>query len=206
MTDRREGSIERGPGAHLSEADIAGYLDRDLLSSERQRVEAHIEGCTACRGELVALSRIVQDKTPVRAEPRRQRRWWIPVAAAVAATWLLVPRLTTNTPGPDESPRTRRTVDGDGRSRIAVVAPADSVIADTHPRFTWRAVSADVYRVYVLTPSGDSVWTGETSDTTIALPDSAPLQPGRTYLWHVDGIGSGIDARSDVRQLQISAR
>ena len=116
---------------------------------------------------------------------------------------LLMPRLTRNEAEPDAPRPTRRVSDTDGRSRLAIVSPGEGSIASDPRTFIWRAGSADVYRIYVLTESGGAVWTAETNDTTIALPDSVSLQSGRAYYWRVDGIGNGIAATTGSHRLQI---
>jgi anti-sigma factor RsiW len=40
-------------------ARLSEYLERDLDSAERSRVEAHLEGCGSCRGELHGLRETV---------------------------------------------------------------------------------------------------------------------------------------------------
>ena len=78
--------------------------------------------------------------------------------------------------GRDASPRPT----ADRASRSCLRPTACTVPAPRH--FTWRSANADVYRIYVLTESGDPVWTTETTDTTIALPDSVSLQSGPRVL------------------------
>jgi hypothetical protein len=86
------------------------------------------------------------------------------------------------------------------------VSPADDSTATAPLVFTWRAATADVYRISVLAEAGDPVWTAETNDTTIALPDSISLQPGRAYFWSVEGIANGIVASTGVHRLQVNSR
>ena len=189
--------------AHLSDADLAGYLDRDLTPEERRHVETHIDRCATCRGELSALSRVVHAESRDQRRPGRGRRWWIPAAAAAAVVALLAPRLTTNAPDADLAPRTRRVIDSDGRPHLTIVSPTDGAVTGRPFVFTWRAGSADVYRIVVVTESGEVVWSTDTSDTTVALPDSVLLQPGRAYFWHVDGIGNGIAATTGSHRLEV---
>jgi hypothetical protein len=55
----------------------------------------------------------------------------------------------------------------------------------------------------LLTENGDPVWTSETGDTTVALPDSVRLQASQAYFWRVEAIGNGIAATTGVHRLQI---
>ena len=203
MTGPSGRPIEANGFEHLSDAEMAGYLDRDITPEERRRVETHIDQCAPCRSELVALSRITHADTAARTVPPRRHRWWIPAAAAATIGALLVPRLTIHEPAPDTPTRTRRIGETDGRSRLAIVSPDDGSTAANPRTFTWRAGNADVYHFVLTTESGGAVWTAETTDTTIALPDSVSLQSGRAYYWRVDGIGNGIAATTGSHRLQI---
>jgi anti-sigma factor RsiW len=53
--------------SHLSENDIAGYLDADLSGEELLRVEQHLDACADCRAELVSVARLLQDRQPARS-------------------------------------------------------------------------------------------------------------------------------------------
>ena len=44
--------------AHLSRQALNMYLDQELSAGERDRVEAHLARCTACRAELQALQQL----------------------------------------------------------------------------------------------------------------------------------------------------
>jgi hypothetical protein len=200
------GPNERAPEAdtfeHLTDADLAGFLDRDLTPDERRRVEIHIDHCAVCRAELVAVSRITQPDS-AQGRPATNPRWWIPAAAAAAVVALAIPSLTRTPPAPSSPATTRRIADGDGRSHLTIVAPTDSIVASDRLVFSWRSGKADGYRFFLLTESGAPVWSADTSDTTITLPDSVVLQPGRAYFWRVEGIGNGIAARTGFNRIQI---
>lgn len=191
--------------AHLSDAELAGYLDHDLSADERRRVETHIDQCATCRREIVSLLPITHPgQGSASQSTRRQGRWWIPAAAAaVVAAALTLPRLTSNVPGPDVPQRARPVTEAGGPSRLDIVAPADDATVGRRVIFTWRSANADVYRIVVLTESGVPVWTTDTGDTTIALPASVTLQGGQAYFWRVEAIGNGIAATTGVHRLQI---
>ncbi len=195
--------IEANGRVHLSEAEVAGYLDHDLSADERLRIEEHIDQCATCRTEIIALSRLASDTTSERTVPARRASWWVASVAAVLVVAVLLPRLTSHPPAAGDGHPVRRVAEPDGRAGIAVVSPANGATVGTRPVFTWRAASADLYRITVVTESGDPVWTSNTTETTIALPDSIVLQPGHAYYWHVDGIGNGIAANSGSIRFQI---
>lgn len=189
---------------HLSDAELAGYLDHALSADERRRVETHIDACPGCRREVVALLPITHPgESPDNRAVHRPRRWWMAAAAAAVIAALVLPRLTRTAPGPDVPQRARPVTEAGGRPHLATVAPADDATVRGRIVFTWRSTSADFYRVDVLTTSGDPVWTTDTGDTTVTLPDSVALQAGQPYFWRVEAIGNGISAASGVHRLQI---
>ena len=191
---------------HLSDAELAGYLDHDLSVDERRRVETHIDACPACRREVIAMLPIThpgESPVGVKSVPR-QRRWWIPAAAAAAiVAAVALPRLTRPVPGPDIPQRAPRVTEAGGRSHLAIVAPVDNATVGGRIVFTWRSTNADLYRIAILTvDSGDLVWTTDTNDTTITLPGSVALHASQTYFWRVDAIGNGIAAESGAHRFQ----
>ena len=207
MTDPNGSSADIGVTEHLSAAEVAGYVDHDVTPDERRRVEIHIDQCASCRSEIVALSRIAHPEASARGSGTGRRRlWWLPaVAAAVVVAAISLPRLTTAPSAPDTAQRSRRITDADGGSQLAVVAPDDDTTVRGGPlAFTWHSTNADVYRFTLTTDSGDPVWSKDSGDTSIVLPDSVTLQPGRAYFWSVQAIGNGITAKTGVRRLQIA--
>jgi hypothetical protein len=84
----------------------------------------------------------------------------------------------------------------DAASRIGVVAPVEGAIVGTAPLvFVWRdQTGKPLFRFTLTDATGGEVWTRETGDTTVTLPASVSLAPGRTYFWTVDALGS--DGRS----------
>ena len=189
---------------HLSDAELAGFLDHELSADERRRVETHIDACAACRHEVVALLPITHPgESRDTRTVHRPRRWWIPAAAAVVIAAVALPRLTRTAPDADVPQRARPVTETGGRSHLAIVAPADDATVSGRIVLTWRSTNADVYRVILLTKSGAPVWTTETGDTSVALPDAIALQAGQPYFWRVDAIGNGIAATTGSHRLQI---
>ena len=206
MTGPNGRPTEASELVHLSDAELAGYLDHDLSADERRRVETHIDACQACRREVVALHPITHPAESPGAARRvqRPRRWWLPAAAAGIVAALALPRLTRTVPGPDVPQRAPRATEAGGLSHLAIVAPLDKTTVEGRIVFTWRSTNADAYRLVVQTAeSGDRVWAKETGDTTAMLPDSIPLQAGQSYFWRVEAIGNGISAASGSHRFQI---
>jgi hypothetical protein len=206
VSDPSGSDTERNGAGHLSDAELAGYLDHDLTPAERRRAEIHIDACAMCREEVVALSRIagVPAAASHPASIKRRRRWFIPAVAAAVIAAIALPRLTRVGPATEPQPSWRVAEPG-GLTSLAVVAPANNATVSTRPlAFTWRASDADVYRFFLLTESGDPVWTRETTDTSIVLPDSVTLEASNVYFWHVDGVANGIAATSGPLRLHVA--
>jgi len=184
---------------HLSERDVAGYLDQSLGTEERSRIDAHIDICPDCRAELIEVMRIA----PALSRGRRPTHWvWIPAAAAagLAAILLLRPAPTN----PQRSVERPTAGSAEALPRLTVTTPGngDSVVAG-RVVFQWRSRVGDSYRVTVLSESGEPLWTEETTDTAIALPPSVTLQAGRLYFWRVDAVADGLSATSGVQRFQV---
>lgn len=193
---------------HLREAELAAFLDGGLAAAQRERVEAHIDICDGCRAELVDIGRAIE-RRGVRAKGTAtplSRRWWIPAAAAAGImAVLIVPRLAMRPRVAADPTRAVRVADGEGQRRIDLIAPADDVtVPAAQLVFTWHAVPADVYRVSLLTGSGDSIWAKETTDTTAGLPATVTLSPGGAYFWRVDAVANGIVATTRVHRVNVA--
>lgn len=194
--------------AHLSERELAAFLDGGLTPPERHRVVAHIDLCVACRGELVDVGRAIKPRG-VRtrgATVSLWRRSWIPAAAAAGiAAILLATRLTTHPPPMDGRTRAPRIAESEGERLIDPISPAnDSTVPAARIVFMWHAVPVDVYRFSLLSKSGDPIWEKETTDTSTTLPATVSLTSGRAYFWRVDAVTNGIVATTRVQRLQVS--
>ena len=173
---------------HVSSESLAAYLSRRLSPAELVAVEAHLAECAACREELIGARRVLARRS------RPGRVGGVLGAAALAATVLLMLRSSGTTDrgaaGPDEFRG------GPDSPAFSVTAPTDgAVIADSGIVFRWSSAGADrLYRISVLTEAGDRLWSGQTTDTTLAFPIDRKLQSGATYLWYVDAIGAAGDS------------
>lgn len=195
---------DEDPLTHLSETELAAFLDRGLTARERRRVTAHIDICDVCRTELVDVGRAM-DHRGARAR-RLSSQWWIPVVAAAGIVAILVvPRLTTRPSATDIQTRASQVADAEGQRRIDVIAPADDItVSAARVVFTWHSVAADVYRISLLTESGEQIWAKETTDTSATLPATVTLTSGGAYFWRVDAVASGIVATTRVHRLHVS--
>ena len=212
------------PSEHLSASEIAGYLDGDLPAGDRRTAEAHLDACTSCRAELAAVGRLAHewDAAPAAAaraaaadpqRPRPHRRWPRAATLGVLAAGLAGVLVARRAPDPAGQPSSEGVAAVErGTSQptpapapsgeIEVVAPTDTIAAAS-ARFTWRPARADVYRLTLSADDGAPLWTGETTDTTLALPADVPLRAGARYFWHVDGIADGIAVSTGARLLHV---
>jgi anti-sigma factor RsiW len=176
----------------LDELVVADFVDGRLGPDTRGPVVAHLLSCARCRSVVKATSRLsaemtVMDQTPA----RRWRRWSIPLglAAAAALVFLLLPR------GGDDgsSPNLREPTDTRNQAAAAqgpIHAPLP--IAPRGPvarvdELLWASVTGvERYRVRLYNDDGDVLWTTETADTLVSLPDSVGLSPLATYFWKVE--------------------
>src|SRR5262245_55507337 len=101
--------------AHLTDRQLASYLDRALPPAERSAVEIHLEACDECRAELRAAARLA---TTV---PAPRHRWLAAVAAAAAVVAFMV-FAPSRRPAGDV---VRAPSDGEGVPTLQVVTPAE---------------------------------------------------------------------------------
>jgi anti-sigma factor RsiW len=182
--------------AHPAEEEIAAYLSGGLTAPEREALQAHLASCRACRGEVGSARRLL------RTQPRRRGVLIAALAAAVLTAVLLNP---PGAPGPLVD-RDRDGHPGDAPV-LRAVAPLDgSTVRRDSLRFIWRSEPGDLlYRLTIASSSGDAVWTRDTDDTTLALPDTLRLAPGARYLWYVDALdAAGSSITTGPRSVRIS--
>ncbi len=107
-------------------------------------------------------------------------------AAAVFAILVLGPEGT-------ESDSVLRGQRADGTRTFAAVVPAvDAEVRAGSLVFTWRSEGTGVHYLLTVTEeSGDVLWTADTSDTTVVLPNNVGVTPGQRYYWYVDALLEG---------------
>lgn len=180
---------------HVTELEIAAYLDGGLASNERKRVEMHLAHCEECRDDLVNLDALVTAQ-------RRPRRFLINaslLAAAAVIAIVAVPSVRSfRTP---EVPVTRDIQS----SVISIFSPAFSVDRK-HLRFTWSSVPGALdYRVVVALGDGTTLWSTRSTDTTVVPPAAVAFDGGREYVWSADAeLENGDVVSSGLRKFSIS--
>src|SRR3989442_8733126 len=101
-------NVEHETDRHLDSGEVAAYLARALPGADRAQVEDHLAACAACRGEVVAVARLL------RARPG-QRRWYLPAGVAAAAAVLLLVVPWQRLREPTEAPATREAAGAQAR-------------------------------------------------------------------------------------------
>ena len=166
------------PEAHITDLEIATYLDRRLPPEQLDRVEAHLAACPDCREELLATRGMVR---------RVQRPRKLAAAAALAATTAIVLLLPVLVPRdvPAPQPQLRSRVQP---SPLIAYGPLGET-GTRLPTFVWAAVpGAASYRLTVTGEGGESVWSDNGADTLRTLPDSVVLHSGASYWWVADAL------------------
>lgn len=201
-------------------------LGEELNESER----THLETCARCHAELALFRELDREErspegewianelrrrggeaiAPVpfphrRAEARRSTwRVLYAVAAALAITigagWWMQTR-EPSIDGPLDDPGTYR------GARLEVLAPAGE-LAQAPNELRWTAVpNASRYRFRILEVDGTVVWSGETTETHVALPPAVVAQfaPGKSLRWEVQAFrGTGMLASSETQSVRVS--
>ena len=167
---------------HLTDADVAAYLDRGLSAVRRDRIEGHLAGCAECRLEVLEAQQLVK-----RVRPFRRAPVWAGSMAAAAAVALLVAKLGS---GPGRLPEITTPVRAyGGTSQLVVYGPTGEGMPAHRVSFVWGAAAAALtYRLTVTASDEAPVWSRSGPDTAVVLPDSIVLSPGRRYFWVADAL------------------
>jgi hypothetical protein len=173
--------------------------------TEEGRLETldHVMGCGACRSEFELL-RSIEEAGAGPVERQRPailgipRRLGLPLALAASVVLLVTvgPRLRS----PAGADVERGTTDS-----VTPLEPPAEIAAGAPPRFVWTSVpGAQSYELEVLDEQGTVVWATKTSETSVTLPASVRLVPGKSYRWWVRATtASGNQRASAVQSLRI---
>jgi hypothetical protein len=173
---------------HLSDEELAAYLDRRVEAPGLTRVEAHLVGCDGCRAVVMEAAAMLA------ARRRRTRLVFITAGGMAAAALVLVVVSGALTMSRDVEPTVRGTPPllTEDVSRFAALSPEPraAVVPDSLV-FLWQSrPEGTVYQVTVSDEHGVVVWTDRTGDTTLAAPAAAAksLVPGQLYYWKVEAL------------------
>lgn len=171
---------------------MAAYLSGRISASDRAVLESHLAECRVCRQQVISARRVL-----AKQHARRPLLWAVPAAAAaILALVVLAVRPGIRVPEREQLRGPAQSADPEGASTLRVISPASS---DTVNRagvvFVWHGhPGRPLFHLTLADGSGRELWSGDTRDTTLTLPTSVSLDPGRTYFWYVDGLGA--DGRS----------
>ena len=183
---------------HLTESQIAGYLDGGLSSIERTGVEQHLDQCDACRAELAEVEALSRPATSGGTSRRRRTVWVIGGALAAGLAAIVLVRMPPPS-GPANQVERPSLSPGEALPRLRIVTPLEGDVTTTGQlRLTWRPLPAGTYHVALLAEDGAPLWTVDTADTSVTLPPAIRLEAGRTYFWRVDAVHDGVAATSGV--------
>ncbi|MEK9136395.1 MAG: hypothetical protein AAB393_04680 [Bacteroidota bacterium] len=194
---------------HLTENEIALYIEDRLSPDAREKVEGHLADCSLCVEQVAALARldemlagtadpaldtnVVRKAEEIVGEPFRQptakmTSFWSPVRYAIAAVLVVsvgIAYYFTTTPIETERFRSDAHVPSS-----FILSPEDgATIPQEGLRFSWTAIpSAITYRLTLHELDGEVVWTIATKETSLTVAPTVALQTGNKYLWRVEAL------------------
>lgn len=174
--------LQNGDVVHLSDSQIAAFLDRGLAAVDRDRAEEHLASCAECRAHLVGSRRLLERVN----QPRRFLATGFSIAAAAAVMFLVIRPAMYRSEQHSMAPIVRGS--GATDARLTVYGPLGEIHTGG-TRFIWAAASGALsYRVSVTRADGARVWSHGGTDTLVALPDSVALRAGQRYFWTADAV------------------
>jgi hypothetical protein len=187
-------SESAGSPAHLTDIEMARYLDRTLSTAERDRVEAHLASCASCRELTLESQRVLRTV-------RRPRSLMAAGGlAAAAAALIVIGQLDSGSPdiARERAPATNTT-------GLTVYGPTGSTSIG-NLRFVWGAAeNVESYRLGLTTADGAEVWSHSGLDTVVVLPRSVTLRPAGNYFWVVDAfLKDGTTRSTGVREFSLA--
>lgn len=195
--------MNRSSLEHLSSEDLAAYLDGEADRETKARVRTHLADCDECRSEMTELTSSLWSQ-------RRRRTWTVGVptaaAAAVAALLLVGPFAHRGEDASLNRLRGGNTGELEAVREIPIRNPEPGIaVSPGQVEFSWAEVGADAtYRLTLTDEGGDPLWTIETQQSTVALPDDVELDPGQRYLWFVDALlADGTHATTGVESFTV---
>jgi anti-sigma factor RsiW len=195
---------------HLTESELAGFLDQDLPDREMARVQEHLDACHECRTELIEVGRLIDsapDTVGTAAPPARRSRRRMPLgaagllaAAAIAVLILVRPDGQPAGGVPDALQRA-----GDqGVAELQVHGPDDgSRVPREELSFAWSSHGSASYRISVTREDGSLLWTQVVEDSVAAPPASVELPEGVALYWYVDALTGGTPARTRLHSVTV---
>jgi hypothetical protein len=188
---------------HLSDSDIASYLDGAMSADERARAETHLSMCDECRLETVTASEAIASAPSTK--PRSTTAWrWVGVTAAAGLLVVAASTLSRNA-ADTEIVRAENPGLPGNRATVIVVSPTDGGSLARDQSLVWRSFGPDAtYRLTIADESAQPLYSATVQDTSAAIPSSVPAERGKKFFWYVDAIGGdGLTASSGLKSFII---
>lgn len=192
---------------HLTEIDIARYVDDVVPREERDRLEAHLRDCDTCRSsvaDVVRLQDVVAEAPELHLpaiveeeaahlieekEPSPSRWEALPARARYAVAAVLLVGLGVGLWQVLLAPTPDRFRSSTARDAVILRAPSDGAVVQAPPLLRWQGdEDAMTYRVSIYTPEGRLVWQADTTAQRIAAPKFLSCSADDTYVWSVDAL------------------
>ena len=167
--------------SHLTDADVAAFIDGSLAEADRVSAAAHLAACDECRAEIVSAAGLAAS-----IPSRNRRRLPLALAGMAAAAAVLAVLWLPPTANLDQKVLERA---ADKSPAVAVASPVDGTIVDSDSvMLSWRGELGSSYRVTVTDDSGRTLWTTTTTESHAWVPDrELPTDSGIVY-WYVDAL------------------
>jgi len=192
---------------------IAEYFDGDLIESECNILERHLTDCRFCLTRIGMLARLEDNpnnrrvseavlataKQMVHKAPVRRGALapaWAAAAVIVIALFTVVSNNHEPVLEPGVSPsavssngRNSRQLRGVNRDamHLNVLSPAPGAHVKPGSLVQWAEIPGNLhYNIYVLSNTGDVLWTQRLEGTEWALHESLQLATGSEYYFHVE--------------------
>jgi len=193
---------------------VAQYFDATLSVHEHRRVQKHVGDCVYCQSQLGAVERSFQDDSCISVDEellatakqlahKNPARWqkiaprWAAAAVLVMALLLTVDKnqklVEPGVPAPAASldEDNSRQLRGVKRNAINLEVLSPTQGADIKPGslLRWADIPGALhYDIYVLSNTGDVLWTQRLVGTDWVLDGSLQLTSGSQYFFRVDAL------------------
>jgi len=181
-------------GEHVNESQVAGYLDRTLDETQRDRVEGHLADCGECRREVLAASHLLRSHSV-------KRLWYVGPPVLVGS--VLIAMLLTNPRAATEAMEPLIGHGGRG-AQLEATSPEDGALVDIRDVvLTWSSdLPATSFDVTIVDSQDRAAWEVSVSEPRVVVP-AGRLKAGRTYAWRItarfeDGESAQTESRTFV--------
>jgi hypothetical protein len=191
---------------HLTESDIALFVEGISAENDRRRIEHHLAQCASCVEQVAALVKLrdvpevplrLDEATVQRAERFGKRSSLLsflltdhgaPFVRYAFVSMLIVAGIAIPYFLFFSGDDSRQFRSPDVASPVPMMSPADGAgvsVADLV--FRWSSVAGSLtYRFTLSELSGKELWSTTLRDTSVVLPPFIAIHAGNRYLWRVE--------------------